>query len=209
MDNRHDSKDVAAQTSSGIFRRFPKGASLATMNLKHDLDIVYDILEFLRGENGIVVRKTDPRAYIVDGAGGVGGGAGGAALPSGSSTSILLKWDNTNSVWTAVVPFKSEADLISGTLDDTNYVVVGIKASTDGGSALQLQVKKFPKVLDLDDWEEEKLNVVTDSGIVTRTVLVKTATKANVKTFGTGDNRLLLQVDDSGKLTVERGYFRP
>lgn len=139
MSDRHDSSGAAAQTSSGMFKRFPKGASLATMNLKHDLDIVYDILEFLRGENGIIVRKTDPRAYIVDGADVGDGGSGGG--------------------------------------------------------------------MDLEGWEEETLYVVTTSGIVKRTVMVKTATKSTTRAFSGSDNRMLLQIDSDGKLTIDKGYL--
>lgn len=43
-------------------------------------------------------------------------------------------------------------------------------------------------------YEEEELNYITSAGIKTRTVLVKTATKADVVTPGSGNKRLVLQV---------------
>lgn len=63
-----------------------------------------------------------------------------------------------------------------------------------------------------DGYEWETLNVVTDGKIVTREVLTKTSTKADVVTWDSDDARLLLQVqggtgDDAGKLRIDRGYL--
>lgn len=132
--------DIASgQAKSGLFKRFEKGATLNNMNLMHDLNIVYDILEFLRGGGHIVLRKNDPKAWLID----------DSQVSAGASP----------------------AD-------------------------------------DVDDWEEETLNIVTDAGVITRTLTVKTSTKADVETWDSTDTRLLLQVDDNGKLTADRGYFK-
>ena len=56
-------------------------------------------------------------------------------------------------------------------------------------------------------YEEETVNLVTDAGIVTRKILVETASKADVRVFDAGDAQLLLQVDDEGKLTLDKGYL--
>jgi hypothetical protein len=62
-------------------------------------------------------------------------------------------------------------------------------------------------------FEWETLNVVTDGKIVTREVLVKTSTKADVATWSSTDARLLLQVkggtgEDAGKLRIDKGYLK-
>lgn len=62
-------------------------------------------------------------------------------------------------------------------------------------------------------FEWETLNVVTDGKIVTREVLVKTSTKADVVTWDVDDARLLLQVKggtgaDAGKLRIDKGYLK-
>jgi hypothetical protein len=64
-----------------------------------------------------------------------------------------------------------------------------------------------------DGYEWETLNVVTDGKIVTREVLVKTSTKADVVTWSSTDARLLLQVkggtgDDAGLLRIDKGYLK-
>jgi hypothetical protein len=61
-----------------------------------------------------------------------------------------------------------------------------------------------------DGYEEETLNVVTEDGIKTRTVLVKTADSADVETYTSTDERKLLQVKNvSGeyKLRIDKGYL--
>ena len=57
-------------------------------------------------------------------------------------------------------------------------------------------------------YEEETLNIITDSGIVTRKVLVETATKASVQAFASGDSRLLLSIDDTGVVRKSKGYLK-
>jgi len=57
-------------------------------------------------------------------------------------------------------------------------------------------------------YEEETLNVVTDGKIVTRTVLVKTATKSDVETWGSSDQYLMLRVGYDGKLRAGRASFK-
>lgn len=64
-----------------------------------------------------------------------------------------------------------------------------------------------------DGYEWETLNVVTDGKIVTREVLVKTSSKADVVTWDSDDARLLLQVKggtgaDAGKLRIDKGYLK-
>jgi len=64
-----------------------------------------------------------------------------------------------------------------------------------------------------EGYEWETLNVVTDTGIKTREVLVKTATSADVETWTSTDARLLLQVkggtgDDAGLLRIDKGYLK-
>jgi len=54
-------------------------------------------------------------------------------------------------------------------------------------------------------YEEEQLDVVTAAGIKTRTVLVKTSTKADVVTPGSGNKRLVLQVTEPSTGTYALG----
>jgi len=63
-----------------------------------------------------------------------------------------------------------------------------------------------------DGFEWETLNIVTDGKIVTREVLVKSETSADVQTWDEDDARLLLQVkggtgDDAGLLRIDKGYL--
>ena len=57
-------------------------------------------------------------------------------------------------------------------------------------------------------YEEETLNIVCDGKIVTRKVLVETASKADVVTWDSSDNRKLLQVGTNGTLLVDKGYLK-
>ena len=57
-------------------------------------------------------------------------------------------------------------------------------------------------------YEEETLNIITDAGIVTRKVLVETATKASVEAFGSGDSRLLLAITTGGVVRKSKGYLK-
>jgi hypothetical protein len=64
-----------------------------------------------------------------------------------------------------------------------------------------------------DGYEWETLNIVTDGKIVTREVLVKSETSADVQTWDEDDARLLLQVkggtgDDAGLLRIDKGYLK-
>lgn len=56
-----------------------------------------------------------------------------------------------------------------------------------------------------DGYEEEELNYITSAGIKTRTVLVKTSTKADVVTPGSGNKRLVLQVTEPSTGTYAIG----
>jgi hypothetical protein len=58
-----------------------------------------------------------------------------------------------------------------------------------------------------DGYEEETVNIVTDTGIFTRTILVKHEDKADVDVFAAADNRRLLQVNSTGTLQLDRGYL--
>jgi len=63
-------------------------------------------------------------------------------------------------------------------------------------------------------YEWETVNIVLDNKIVTREILVKTSTKADVETWSSSDARLLLQVKggtggDAGKLRKDKGYLAP
>ncbi len=57
-------------------------------------------------------------------------------------------------------------------------------------------------------YEEETLNIITDAGIVTRKVLVETATKASVETFASEDSRLLLAITTDGVVRKSKGYLK-
>lgn len=57
-------------------------------------------------------------------------------------------------------------------------------------------------------YEEETLNIITDAGIVTRKVLVETATKASVETFASADSRLLLAITTGGVVRKSKGYLK-
>ena len=59
-----------------------------------------------------------------------------------------------------------------------------------------------------DGYEEETLNIITDSGIVTRKVLVETATKDTVEAFGSSDSRLLLAITTGGVVRKSKGYLK-
>lgn len=59
-----------------------------------------------------------------------------------------------------------------------------------------------------EGYEEETLNIITDSGIVTRKVLVETESKASVETFGSSDSRLLLSINTSGFVRKSKGYLK-
>jgi hypothetical protein len=59
-----------------------------------------------------------------------------------------------------------------------------------------------------DGYEEETLNIITDSGIVTRKVLVETATKDTVETFASADSRLLLAITTGGVVRKSKGYLK-
>lgn len=59
-----------------------------------------------------------------------------------------------------------------------------------------------------EGYEEETLNIITDSGIVTRKVLVETATKESVEEFESEDSRLLLSIDDTGVVRKSKGYLK-
>lgn len=54
-------------------------------------------------------------------------------------------------------------------------------------------------------YEEETINIVTSNGIQTRTVLSKTADKADVVTPGSGNKRLVLQVTEPSTGTYAIG----
>jgi len=54
---------------------------------------------------------------------------------------------------------------------------------------------------------QETLNLVTDSGIVTRTLLVRKADMATIVTFYPSQNRKLLQINSAGKVAVDYGYL--
>lgn len=61
------SKHAQSQHATGLFRRFRIGDGLNGMNLKHDLNIVYNFIESLRGENGITVFKNgDGSGAVID-----------------------------------------------------------------------------------------------------------------------------------------------
>ena len=59
-----------------------------------------------------------------------------------------------------------------------------------------------------DGYEEETLNVVTSAGILTRTVLVKTSTKDDYVTPGSGNKRFVLQVTEpsTGSFAIGLDY---
>jgi hypothetical protein len=64
-----------------------------------------------------------------------------------------------------------------------------------------------------EGFEWETLNIVTDGKIVTREVLVKSETSADVATWDADDARLLLQVKggtgaDAGLLRIDKGYLK-
>lgn len=128
------------------------------------------------------------------------------SIPDGDSTDVSLKWDTSGGGWDAVLPVHGTDDNQSGNLSFGDYVVTGIKTGP-AGSLIQLEKTQLP-TFPPSGWVEETLDVVTDEGIKTRTVLVKSADSADVETWDTGDYRLLLQVDSSGKLTIEKGFFK-
>lgn len=60
----------------------------------------------------------------------------------------------------------------------------------------------------LEGYEPLTLNFVTDSKIVTLTVMALKKDTEDVRNFTSSDSRLLLQVNTSGKLTLDKGYLK-
>lgn len=60
----------------------------------------------------------------------------------------------------------------------------------------------------LAGYEPLTLNFVTDSKIVTLTVMALKKDTEDVRNFTSSDSRLLLQVNTSGKLTLDKGYLK-
>jgi len=143
MSTLTDTEKAQAQHATGLFLRFSLDSGLQNMNLKHDLDIVYNFIEGLRGTSGIIVHKSK-----------------------------------------------------DGTCCSISFNGVDADETTGAGT--------WPPY----GWEEETLNVITDAGIVTRTCLVKTSTKASVEAFTETDSRLILQVSPAGVIRKDRGYFK-
>lgn len=84
------------------------------------------------------------------------------------------------------------------------------RLSVDGGAGSQEAVTKVvnnPVSAIPVGYEEETLNVVTNSGIVTRTVLVRSDTKATVKSFSGSDNKKILQINSAGNVIIDSGYL--
>ena len=70
MTSSEASIHAQSQHATGLFRRCRVGDGLNGMNLVHDLNIVYNFIESLRGENGITVFKNgDGTGAIIDGLG--------------------------------------------------------------------------------------------------------------------------------------------
>ena len=70
MTSSEASVQAQSQHATGLFRRCRVGDGLNVMNLVHDLNIVYNFIESLRGENGITVFKNgDGTGAIIDGQG--------------------------------------------------------------------------------------------------------------------------------------------
>ena len=84
-------------------------------------------------------------------------------------------------------------------------VVTGITVDTTDNHKLLVKTTSVPEIP--YGYEEETVNIVTDSGIMKRTFLTKTVDKNSVLDFSAGDNKLLLQVNSNGKLCVDRGYL--
>jgi hypothetical protein len=59
-----------------------------------------------------------------------------------------------------------------------------------------------------DGYEWETVNIVLDDKIVTRDILTKTSTKAEVVHWHSTDSRLLLQCNTSGVLRLDKGYLK-
>lgn len=171
-----------------LFRRFPMGAGLSNMNLKHDLDIVYNFVESLRGDNGLLVLKSDDGSAVID--------------SDGASSS------------TALSDYTEREEAVVDIRVDPESAAVQIKTGTilikDESESEWTTILSFPP----PGWEIETLDVVTAGKIVKRTVLVKsdTATETNkvdVETWSISKNRELLQVGAGGKLTIDKGFFKP
>ena len=116
---------MSAQSQHAIlFRRFPIGAGLSNMNLKHDLDIVYNFIESFRGDNGLVVLKSDDGSTVIDTDDGQPSGSGGGAAD-----------------FDAMFEFKS-TEIVSGKLE----VVFTTKNISSGDAGADITAK-IPVVL--------------------------------------------------------------
>jgi len=88
-------------------------------------------------------------------------------------------------------------------VDKSNFPYISISYTGEGSSSTSSVGGGIP-----DGYEEEELNVVTDGKIVKRTVLVKTETKADVETWGSVDQYLMLRIGYDGKLHKGRASFK-
>lgn len=126
-----------------------------------------------------------------------------------NATSILPTWKQGDPI--ARVPLFRFCQIVRNILETATGIDRGTGAgSADGrnwhfgtrpgssGSAASIPA----------GYEEETLNIITDAGIVTRKVLVETATKASVEAFGSGDSRLLLSINTSGVVRKSKGYLK-
>ena len=59
-----------------------------------------------------------------------------------------------------------------------------------------------------EGYEEETLNIVTQTGIKTRKVLVETSSKADAETFETSNYYLMLRIGTDGLLHKGRAVFK-
>lgn len=92
-----DTQRAQAQIKPGWFKRFAKRAGLPRANLQHDLNQVYDVLEYMRGAGGIIIHKNDPKSVIIEfseGAGGSGGSGSNSlnGYTEREDTIIDLRW---------------------------------------------------------------------------------------------------------------------
>jgi hypothetical protein len=145
------------------------------------------------------------------------------SMPTGKATpSPAIKRKETSVTDTGKgVATIAAADLASGELGKFREFTFAVDPAT--GTARKLKVfatEGSEEEIDIpaggSDWdgtapsgyEWEQVNIVLDNKIVTRDILVKTSTKANVVTWSSSDSRLLLQCNTSGVLRLDKGYLK-
>jgi hypothetical protein len=161
----------------GWFKRFNRGVPLCQIPLHDTLEKTANVIETIRGDGTNIVID---KPLQLNGKGFVIRYIG----PAGSDITI----SSTEQTYTNPQP-----------------IVTGITVDSSDKHKLVVTTSEIPSIP--LGYEEVTHNIITDSGIFTCTILVKTVDKATVRAFETEDDKLLLGVGADGKLSIDRGYL--